>query len=53
MKKPVEELFAVVVALAVLALLAVAFVSFITIEGDPFEDEFGDGGQRASALEDP
>lgn len=49
MKKPVEELLAVVVALAVLAMLGVVFVSFVTIEGDPFESEFSDGGQSAAS----
>lgn len=34
MKKPVEELLAVVVALVVMGLLAFAFISFLTFEAD-------------------
>ena len=48
MKKPVEELLAVVVALAVLALFAFAFVSFLTYETD-ISDLISDGGVSAQA----
>lgn len=47
MKKPVEELLAVVVALAVLGLLAFAFVSFLTFEHDVSE-WISDGGDTTT-----
>jgi hypothetical protein len=48
MKKPVEELLAVVVALAILGLLGMAFVSFVTVEGD-FQDTTADAGEPSTA----
>ncbi len=47
MKKPVEELLAVVVALVVMGLLAFAFVSFLTFEHD-VSDWITDGGQTTT-----
>ncbi|MDP2274620.1 MAG: hypothetical protein Q8N23_05995 [Archangium sp.] len=47
MKKPVEELLAVVVALVVLGLLAFAFVSFLTFEHD-VSDWISDGGDTTT-----
>lgn len=51
MKKPVEELLAVVVALAVMGLAAVSFVSFLTFKSDLVDEFSVDGGQSASSLE--
>ncbi|MDP1821593.1 MAG: hypothetical protein Q8L48_00035 [Archangium sp.] len=48
MKKPAEEFLAVVVALAILGLLGMAFVSFVTVKGD-FQDSVPDGGTQATA----
>lgn len=46
MSKPVEELLAVVVALIVLALVGVAFVSFLTYGTQPVTELFIDAGSE-------
>lgn len=50
MSKPIQEILAVVVALAVLGLGVVSFLSFVTFKTDLVEY---DGGQRASAPMNP
>ena len=54
MKKPVEELLAVVIALAILGLVGMAFVSFVSTSGS-FEDQVhaDGGGEQAVAPPGP